>query len=226
MKSRSLFLSIAAGFLVSGIGALDTRAASVALPTTYDQLLIAGNTTTVGNFQFSAFGYTTTPVNSPPPSTAINVSAFTNIPGETGLSFQGAFAAAANTTVDYKITYTVTALSMAIADAYLSITGTANGGTGSVSVAETFTTLTGAPVGSVSANLVGNGFVGTTSFAPQTAILVTKDVLIMGGSAGANVSVINQGFSAVPEPTSMALLGIGMTGFLAFRRLFKRTSLA
>jgi hypothetical protein len=32
--------------------------------------------------------------------------------------------------------------------------------------------------------------------------------------------------STVPEPASMALLGIGMTGFLAFRRLFKRTSVA
>jgi PEP-CTERM motif len=32
--------------------------------------------------------------------------------------------------------------------------------------------------------------------------------------------------SAVPEPTSVALLGIGMTGFLAFRRLFKRPSVA
>jgi hypothetical protein len=32
--------------------------------------------------------------------------------------------------------------------------------------------------------------------------------------------------SAVPEPTSMALLGIGMTGFLAFRMLFKRNSVA
>ena len=32
--------------------------------------------------------------------------------------------------------------------------------------------------------------------------------------------------SVVPEPASLALLGIGMTGFLAFRRLFKRVAVA
>jgi hypothetical protein len=46
----------------------------------------------------------------------------------------------------------------------------------------------------------------------------------------AGASALGSGFglqqSSVPEPASLALLGIGMTGFLAFRRLFKRSSVA
>jgi hypothetical protein len=49
------------------------------------------------------------------------------------------------------------------------------------------------------------------------------------GHAGTAVTAAGLGVeeaSVVPEPTSIALLGIGMTGFLTFRRLFKRLSVA
>jgi len=45
----------------------------------------------------------------------------------------------------------------------------------------------------------------------------------------AGASAIHSGFGlqeSVPEPASMALLGIGMSGLLAFRRFFKRTPVA
>ncbi len=46
-----------------------------------------------------------------------------------------------------------------------------------------------------------------------------------GGQTPANSTLTaNLTFSVVPEPATFALLGIGMTGLLAFRRLFKRTT--
>lgn len=47
---------------------------------------------------------------------------------------------------------------------------------------------------------------------------------LTGLSSGVTDSLLH--VTIVPEPASFALLGIGMTGLLAFRRLFKRTSAA
>jgi hypothetical protein len=71
----------------------------------------------------------------------------------------------------------------------------------------------------------------------QFTFLTSAPVDTVGGSflnmsGTANPPVTHQTFnvnvtpSAVPEPASLALLGIGMTGFLAFRRFLKRSKVA
>jgi hypothetical protein len=106
------------------------------------------------------------------------------------------------------------------------------GTTGTVSIGESiFNAANGALLGTLEVD--GNSVVDTIQFGDVQSILVQKDILINGGSLGAGVSFVNQGFSSIgqhnggtPEPASWALLGIGMTGFLAFRRYFKKTSVA
>jgi hypothetical protein len=61
----------------------------------------------------------------------------------------------------------------------------------------------------------------TLVFAPQQLITVQKDILLSGLSAASVVTatVIDQGFSEVPEPTTYAaVFGLGLVGFSILRK--------
>ena len=230
-KKRPLFLAIAVGLLVSGVATVDARAGYVPLPTTLDALLPSGSYTTVVGAEtltFSAFTYSASavPMGTPvPPASSVNVVPFA-VGNETGFGLTGTLSAAAGTMVDLSISYIVTApQGELINDAFLLTAGGAlNGGNGTYSVNETLVNAVGlTPLATLSANPGAPS--GLVSFAGVNSIFVTKDIFLTGGTGGVSLSVIDQGFSSsvVPEPTSMSLLGIGMTGFLAFRRFFKRT---
>jgi hypothetical protein len=73
---------------------------------------------------------------------------------------------------------------------------------------------------------VALGFAGGSASSGGTS--PSSDILFGGSAAAGGYVKVTYTYtpSAVPEPTSMALLGIGMTSFLAFRRFFKRTPVA
>jgi len=242
MQKRSLFLALAAGALIWGFGALDARAAGtvVPLPSNLGEFVGSdgssnGNWTTVAGSNetetFSGFTYSVSTIPSGLPTLAaseVNMKAFVAGP-ETGITFSGGFQAGAGQIIDYSISYVVTApKGFLINDAVSSGVFSTNGGTGTASIGETILNpATGLAVGSMEISKPGSPS-DSTSFAGLNSIIVQKDMILVGGSNGVSISVFNQGFSStgVPEPASLALLGIGMTGFFAFRRFFKKNSVA
>jgi len=82
------------------------------------------------------------------------------------------------------------------------------------------TTGTGSPL------TAGLQFTFNTSNLPSDVFQGPVNLVSTGATHTTNISGITATAGGVPEPASLALLGIGMTGFLAFRRFFKKTSVA
>jgi hypothetical protein len=75
--------------------------------------------------------------------------------------------------------------------------------------------------------VLGFTFIDPADFATSPSVVQLSNVVMAApGGQMLSTSLSYSLLAAVPEPSSVALLGIGMTGFLAFRRLFKRTAVA
>lgn len=236
MTRRLLFFGLVAGVLALTMGGMDARAGQITLPATLDNFVgpNSGNFAVVGpepdtfsSFTFSASAIPpTTPVLTPDQITVKEFHAGI----ENGITFSGAFFAPAGTIVDYALSYVVTApKGFLINDATLSGVFSTFGGTGTVSVGETLlNNANGAAIGTLEIASPPGSASDTITFAGVNSILVQKDIILNGGSGGASISFVNQGFSsnAVPEPTSMALLGIGLSGLLTLRRFLRRNAVA
>jgi len=236
MKKRTLLLTLAATVLVWGFGTLEARAAQILLPAQLSDLLPVGNFAVVGPEPDTFSNFTYDPHGSPPTAAQVTVSEFhvgLSPPPRTedGLTFSGAFTVGAGGIAAYTISYLVTApKGFFFTDAYLTAVMGVAGGTGTVDITETLTPNIGPAVSlevfrtATTQKLTDE----VIDFGPGvSSILVTKGISLVGGSAGATASSISQGFSSLPEPASMSLLGIGMAGFFAFRRIFKkRTTVA
>jgi len=220
MMRRSFFLVLAVAAVVWGSGAREARAGSAQL----SDLLGKGVVFTLGgeSFEFDAY----TPNGGAP--TASNVTVTWPPTGSDGVGFtlSGNFDAASGQNLDGDLVYTVLGTDIK----YVTMFGNPMaGGNGLVNVSDRVvsgTSTTGAFLGLFSISSTtppGAGPVSTT-FAPQTAITVTKNIAVSGGTqtnSFGHLSSITQTLGVIPEPTSITLLAIGAGSLLAFRRVSK-----
>jgi len=187
--------------------------------------LIANNgTITNGDKVFSNFAYLAT--GDMPLAAGVNVVPIT-VAGNLGIQFQGGFTdLPGGGSSDALITYVVTSLQGAtITDAHIDGNPDVVGGTGALSITESFTPDAPNTMSIFDIEPGATQVSDSTIFAtPHSSLHVQKDILGVAGDGIATLSFVNQTYSQVPEPGSMALLmGLGVTGTtFAYARLRRR----
>jgi hypothetical protein len=172
----------------------------------------------VGDKEFTGFSYSR--IGDMPQAADVLVLGFRDVSGNWGVSFHGAFldlpgGSFSDALIRFMVNVAAAeaAQGQRITDAHLRIAGAGLGDESGFFVDETF----------AENNELLNAFVSTIGpaqqtqlsdsavFAPVTKLTVTKDILAIaaaGQSQPARASVIDQSFSQIPEPASVALVGL------------------
>lgn len=175
--------------------------------------LIPGGTLTADGIAFSNFSYTASALGGAirVPSSAVTVNPFGS-----GLQFVLPLFAGTDQVADAAISYTATS-SKLLTSLTLSFASAVTG-TGQASVGELLTSDGSAVTNSV--NTPGTP-ISTVAFTPSNVVNATKDIIVSGGNGLSTVSVVNQNYTTVPEPSEvtgmLALAGILGTSFIQKR---------
>jgi PEP-CTERM motif len=162
----------------------------------------------------------------------VNVTALSNVVGF-GVSFTEPLSASGSTTRDIVLKYTalVTDPNFKISDIHLSITGAAFGTGYGIVGEDVFDDGWGLTnVGHLQAGVFGldlgipNQLTDQADIVPPVSMLwVQKDVTVTGNGPNglASITIIDQTFSQVPEPSTALLVGLGLLGVVALKRTRK-----
>jgi hypothetical protein len=149
--------------------------------------------------------------------------------GDIGLRFVMPWLAGPSQFVDAVLGYSVTVAEnspLYIHDVAMYLTGVSATGTGQVAIGESVWSgpvPEGDPLVSLGvARVVGDGaedLVAHEEFTPVKQVFVRKNAVLVGGEAGtAHVSEFFQFYSQIPEPTTTALLGVGVLALIRRHR--------